>query len=112
MTVANGDNAVIYADGAGSGAAVVDITANLGMSSVNITGGSITGITDLAIADGGTGGGSAADARTNLGVAIGSDVLAYDANLQGFVTALTLPTSDGTANRALTTDGVRNHRVL
>ena len=75
------------------------------MSSVNITGGSITGITDLAIADGGTGGGTAADARTNLGVAIGSDVLAYDANLQGFVTALTLPTSDGTANRALTTDG-------
>ena len=36
------------------------------MSSVNITGGSITGITDLAITDGGTGGGgSAAAARTN-----------------------------------------------
>ena len=32
-------------------------------------------------------------------------MLAYDANLQGFVTALTLPTSDGSANRALTTDG-------
>jgi len=105
VIVANGDNAIIYADGAGSGAAVVDITANLGMSSVNITGGSITGITDLAITDGGTGGGSAADARTNLGVAIGSNVLAYDANLQAFVTALTLPTSDGSANRALTTNG-------
>jgi len=105
VTVANGDNAIIYADGAGSGAAVVDITANLGMSSVKITGGSITGITDLAIADGGTGGGTESDARTNLGVAIGSDVLAYDANLQAFVTALTLPTSDGSANRALTTNG-------
>ena len=105
VTVANGDNAIIYADGAGSGAAVVDITSNLGMSSVNITGGSITGITDLAISDGGTGAGTDSGARTNLGVAIGSDVLAYDANLQGFVNALTLPTTDGAANRALTTNG-------
>lgn len=35
---------------------------------VNITGGSITGITDLAVADGGTGSSTAAGARTNLGV--------------------------------------------
>jgi glycine cleavage system aminomethyltransferase T len=38
-------------------------------------------------------------------VAIGSDVLAYDANLQSFVTALTLPTSDGTSGQALVTNG-------
>ncbi len=36
--------------------------------SVNITGGSITGITDLAIADGGTGSSTASGARTNLDV--------------------------------------------
>lgn len=35
-------------------------------SSVAITGGSITGITDIAIADGGTGGSTPAAARTNL----------------------------------------------
>jgi len=35
-------------------------------NSVSITGGSITGITDLAIADGGTGSSTAAGARTNL----------------------------------------------
>ena len=36
---------------------------------------------------------------------IGSNVLAYDSNLQSFVTAFTLPTSDGSNGQVLTTDG-------
>lgn len=46
-----------------------------------------------------------ATARTNLGLDIGTDVLAHDANLQAFVTALNLPTADGTPGQVVITDG-------
>ena len=59
----------------------------------------------LKVTKGGTGASSASAARTALGLAIGTDVLAYDSNLQGFVTAFTLPTSDGSANQIIKTNG-------
>ena len=45
-------------------------------SNITITGGSITGITDLAVADGGTGSSTVAGAQTNLGVTSTSDLAA------------------------------------
>ena len=59
----------------------------------------------LKVTKGGTGGATASAARTALGVAIGTDVLAYDSNLQSFVTTFTLPTTDSTANYVLKTNG-------
>ena len=93
VTVANGASAIIYCDGAGSGAAVVDLGASLPLSGALLA---ANNLSDVA---------NAGTSRSNLGVAIGSNVLAYDANLQAFVTALTLPTSDGTNGQALVTNG-------
>jgi hypothetical protein len=92
------DNTDLVTSVAGRTGAITLTTADVGglgtiatqaASNVTITGGSITGITDLAVADGGTGASTAGDARTNLGLVIGTDVLSPSgsaANLTSFPT--------------------------
>lgn len=71
-------NSLTADDNLASVASVATARTNLGLgtiatqdaSNVNVSGGVISGITDLAIADGGTGASTAAGARTNLGAAV------------------------------------------
>jgi hypothetical protein len=68
------------------------------------------GASDIVFADGGGTGANVASLTADLsGVLttgdIGTTVLAFDTNLQAFVTAFTLPTTDGTSGQTLTTNG-------
>ena len=122
--LAHSDGNIIVSDGSGwtveSGA---DARTSLGLGSiatqaadnVSITGGSVSGITDLAIADGGTNASDVSEARSNLGLEIGVDVQAYDADLadlaDGKLTATKVQhgeyfiTADGTNGQVWTSDG-------
>lgn len=64
-------------------------------SGVAITGGSITGITDLAVADGGTGSSTAAGARTNLG--LGSLAVQNEIDTTDIAAATLVTASEGIA---------------
>lgn len=81
-------------------------------SSVNITGGSVTGITDLAVADGGTGASDAAGARTNLG--LGSIATALATNLQAgrIYLASATPITLSTASSSTVYFGPYNGQVI
>ena len=59
--------------------------------SIQITGGTISGITDLAISDGGTGASTADSARINLGINIGVNVQGYDLGLKSIADLVTEP---------------------
>jgi len=82
LPITNGGTGATTASGARTNLGLGTI-ATQNASAVSITGGTITGITDLAVADGGTGASTAAGARTNLNAADQATTLTAGTGLSG-----------------------------
>jgi hypothetical protein len=90
VTVPNGESAVIYCDGAGSGAAVVNLSATFDLTTFLESANNLSDVAD------------AATARGNLAAApLASPTFTGTVTIGG----VTYPTSDGTNGQALVTDG-------
>jgi hypothetical protein len=111
-TATNISGVVSVANGGTGATSVNDIKTLLSLgnlstqnsSSVNITGGTITGINPIAVSAGGTGANNNTSARVNLGLNIGSDVQGFAAILSS-ISALTnngvvVRTGSGTSSTA------------
>jgi hypothetical protein len=90
VTVPNGESAVIYCDGAGAGAAVVNLSATFDLTTFLESANNLSDVAD------------AATARGNLAAApLASPTFTGTVTIGG----VTYPTSDGTNGQALVTDG-------
>ncbi len=90
VTVPNGESAVIYCDGAGAGAAVVNLSATFDLTTFLEAANNLSDVAD------------AATARGNLAAApLASPTFTGTVTIGG----VTYPTSDGTSGQALVTNG-------
>jgi len=90
VTVPNGESAVIYCDGAGAGAAVVNLSATFDLTTFLESANNLSDVAD------------AATARGNLAAApLASPTFTGTVTIGG----VTYPTSDGTSGQALVTNG-------
>jgi hypothetical protein len=108
----------ITVTGGGGATPTISLPNALTFTGKTVTGGTFTGITDIAVVDGGTGASTAANARINLGLEIGVDVQAFDADLSAIAAlasngvvvrtgagTASVRTITGTANEITVTDG-------